>query len=260
MQNFRKWFVLMIIGSMLLTGTAFARKIEESIRVRFANIQLIVNGKPIATKAEPFIYNGSVYAPVATIANMLGIKQEWDNSTPAVRFSDDLKSEEITMSDRDSGLHLLDFTMALKYRVGSVQGINTFYNIYDRKALVSKEQVVPRIEKAGYLNFVEPITPFIKYTSNETNEFLMSEYLHKEGDNQYWISLFRYDKVKGTLTKVLSQRVDEEQDKGLFFQITVNEMIEVKMYDISQEIRQLVGVKWYTWSENKFIKVEELIK
>ncbi|WP_429815338.1 stalk domain-containing protein [Brevibacillus porteri] len=48
---------------------------------------MIVNDQVVKTKAEPFIYNGNVYAPVATVANALGIKQEWDNKTPAVRFS-----------------------------------------------------------------------------------------------------------------------------------------------------------------------------
>lgn len=61
--------------------------VNKNIPVRFAQIKLIVNDRVIQTKAEPFIYNGSVYAPVATVANALGIDQAWDNKTPAVRFS-----------------------------------------------------------------------------------------------------------------------------------------------------------------------------
>ncbi|MET3292768.1 UNVERIFIED_CONTAM: hypothetical protein ABID98_005465 [Brevibacillus sp. OAP136] len=70
--------------SLAFGGSSYAKSLTEKISARFANIKLIVNGKTIDTKAEPFIYNGNVYAPVA---NKLGIKQDWDNKTPAVRFS-----------------------------------------------------------------------------------------------------------------------------------------------------------------------------
>ncbi|MFS0553562.1 stalk domain-containing protein [Brevibacillus sp. 179-C9.3 HS] len=76
--------VLLLVGGT----TVFAKTGTEKISARFSNIKLIVNDQVIKTKAEPFIYNGNVYAPVATVANALGIKQEWDNKTPAVRFSD----------------------------------------------------------------------------------------------------------------------------------------------------------------------------
>ncbi|QDS37876.1 hypothetical protein FPS98_30020 [Brevibacillus brevis] len=75
--------VLLLVGGT----TVFAKTGTEKISARFSNIKLIVNDQVVKTKAEPFIYNGNVYAPVATVANALGIKQEWDNKTPAVRFS-----------------------------------------------------------------------------------------------------------------------------------------------------------------------------
>lgn len=81
-----KHVLLGVIGTLLITGTCYSKSLTEEITVRFANIKLIVNDQVVQTKAEPFVYEGNVYAPVATVANMLGIKQEWDNGTPAVRF------------------------------------------------------------------------------------------------------------------------------------------------------------------------------
>lgn len=53
----------------------FAKTGTEKISARFSNIKLIVNDQVVKTKPEPFIYNGNIYAPVATVANALGIKQ-----------------------------------------------------------------------------------------------------------------------------------------------------------------------------------------
>lgn len=91
-MNMKKNYTKLTLGFaavLLLVGgtTVWAKTGTEKISARFSNIKLIVNDQVIKTKAEPFIYNGNVYAPVATIANALGIKQEWDNKTPAVRFS-----------------------------------------------------------------------------------------------------------------------------------------------------------------------------
>lgn len=88
MNKFKAVMLGILVVCLLFGGTAaFSKTVTEKISARFANIKLIVNGKVIQTKAEPFIYNGSVYAPVATVANALSIRQEWDNKTPAVRFS-----------------------------------------------------------------------------------------------------------------------------------------------------------------------------
>lgn len=84
-----KAILFTLLAVCLLVGgtTVFSKTITEKISARFANIKLIVNDQVIQTKAEPFIYNGNVYAPVATVANALQIHQEWDNKTPAVRFA-----------------------------------------------------------------------------------------------------------------------------------------------------------------------------
>lgn len=100
-----------LIGSLLVAGTAYAKNVTEKISARFANIKLIVNGQVIQTKAEPFIYNGNVYAPVATVANMLGVHQEWDNKAPAVRFSSGNPVPENVWSQANKHLPLnLDYS------------------------------------------------------------------------------------------------------------------------------------------------------
>ncbi|WP_047155310.1 stalk domain-containing protein [Aneurinibacillus tyrosinisolvens] len=77
-----------VIGAIALSGSAFGavKAYDKYVKVRFANIKLVVDGLTIQTKAEPFIYNGNVYAPVATVANGMGIAQKWNNSRPAVEF------------------------------------------------------------------------------------------------------------------------------------------------------------------------------
>ncbi|TPG70359.1 hypothetical protein EEL31_18915 [Brevibacillus laterosporus] len=87
-KNYHKLTIGLAAVLLLVGGTTvWAKTGTEKISARFSNIKLIVNDQVIKTKAEPFIYDGNVYAPVATVANALGIKQEWDNKTPAVRFS-----------------------------------------------------------------------------------------------------------------------------------------------------------------------------
>ncbi|WP_170163344.1 stalk domain-containing protein [Brevibacillus gelatini] len=89
--SFKKWADFLagfLEAAVLLAGTpGLAKSLTQKVTARFANIQLVVNDQVVKTSAEPFIYNGNVYAPVATVANALGIKQKRDNRTPAVRCS-----------------------------------------------------------------------------------------------------------------------------------------------------------------------------
>lgn len=246
------------VSLLVSCGTVFAKRAEEMIKARFANIQLIVNGKTIQTKAEPFIYNGNVYAPVATIANMLGVKQQWDNSVPAVRFDDNLADEEITMGDRAAGLFLLDFQYALVYGAQSDTLGNTYYDVVNRNVPQSKSIHLPRIEKEGYVNDFQPITPFERITGPEKNEFLMSERLSKQGETQQWVTLFRFDKVKGTVTKVYSQRLDEPGDNYVQYAITGGSTLTVKLYELQDNRSKLAGVRFYQWMNGKYVKTEEV--
>lgn len=88
MKLSKKFILGSVLGALLLGGSsAFAwTAYNKNIPVRFAQIKLIVDGQVIKTKAEPFIYNGNVYAPVATVANALGIRQNWNNAVPGVHF------------------------------------------------------------------------------------------------------------------------------------------------------------------------------
>jgi hypothetical protein len=261
MKRSQKAIVAILTVSLLfICGTVFAKKAEEMIKARFANIQLIVNGKTIQTKAEPFIYNGNVYAPLATIANMLGVKQEWDNSVPAVRFDDNLADEEITMGDRAAGVFLLDFQYALVYGAQTDTLGNTYYDLVNRKVPQSKIIHLPRIEKEGYINYFQPITPFERITGQEKNEFLMSERLSKQGEMQQWVSLFRFDKVKGTVTKWYSQRLDEPGDNYIGYSITGGSTLTVKLYEIQENRPKLAGVRFYQWMNGKYVKTEEVIQ
>jgi hypothetical protein len=96
----KKVLIGTITGTLLLSATAFgATKIyTKNISARFASIKLVINDDILKPKVEPFIYDGNVYAPVATIANALGIRQFWVNNDPATQ-SPSVHFEGLTMTN-----------------------------------------------------------------------------------------------------------------------------------------------------------------
>lgn len=82
---------------VLITGTlftsVFAASFEQSIKVVYNNIKLVIDGKQVDPKdangntVEPFIYNGTTYLPVRALSTALGVNIEWDNSTATVNVT-----------------------------------------------------------------------------------------------------------------------------------------------------------------------------
>lgn len=236
------------------------------VKIRFANIKLVVNGKVISTQAEPFIYNGNVYAPVATVANMLGIHQQWDNATPAVRFADRAYYEienPLSMGERAAGTRRLDHEVVMTYAPGADEFANPYYQLHDSRK--KKTIQIPSITSAGYISSFEPVSSFINITGQSNTEFVIHEYLfHQQNrDQQQWVSIFRYDKGTGTLTKVISQRIDEGEQGS--FQVSVAGGIVVKFYQPAPPQAgqpTLAGVKFYRWDpeQRKIMKTEQVVK
>ncbi len=131
----RNILLIGIIGLTLFIGatSGFAKSLTQKITVRFTNIKLIVNDQVIKTTAEPFVYNGNVYAPVATIANALGLQQEWDNRSAAVRVSTSSVPTEFKKFDGGGidDIHKIENSIYWKTRMN--KGANYSYSILGMK-------------------------------------------------------------------------------------------------------------------------------
>lgn len=181
--------VLLLVGGT----TVFAKTGTEKISARFSNIKLIVNDQVVKTKAEPFIYNGNVYAPVATVANALGIKQEWDNKTPAVRFSVNSGSTGGTTggsSIPEAIVQQAKKTLPLPCDTSDVKG--SLYYCSPEKEVVSK----------GYVNL----------TGTSDQEFLVMYRYHTiEGlPSEAYLTLFRQS--NGKVVPVNTSKVFEASE------------------------------------------------
>ncbi|MCI0183460.1 NPCBM/NEW2 domain-containing protein [Sulfoacidibacillus ferrooxidans] len=73
-----------VTSAFLFGGVSYASVGIQQIQASFHNIQLIVDGKTIATNAQPFIYNKNVYVPIYTVGNALGANVQWINNIPEV--------------------------------------------------------------------------------------------------------------------------------------------------------------------------------
>lgn len=69
----------------LLCGIALPAFAADSISVNYCMVEIIVDGAEIVPKdangkpVEPFIYNGSTYLPVRSVANALGLNVDWES-------------------------------------------------------------------------------------------------------------------------------------------------------------------------------------
>ncbi|USG65833.1 copper amine oxidase N-terminal domain-containing protein [Brevibacillus ruminantium] len=236
-----------LAGALLFTGgmlagsnSAVAKKAAESIRVNFANIKLIANGKEIQNKAEPFTYNGNVYVPAATIANMFGIAQTWDNSTPAVRFE---SADRVASAPQYAGMqgqqnypHPLDYVYALRPKFEKVVNI-----------VNNKELVIPKMENDGTLTPISRMVHADMFYMLETNS---------QGT---FINGYQIDKVKIEISKLFSRKI-EPVTGSLSFNEETREFTEKMLNLDSNNNLKLVGIKIYGISdENVITKKHELL-
>lgn len=86
----KKRIVLLILSILLVSVGMTAFAAEQTVQVEFSGIHIVVDGATICPKdangalVMPFIYNGSTYLPVRSVANALGLGVEWDNGTVAL--------------------------------------------------------------------------------------------------------------------------------------------------------------------------------
>ncbi|MET3292500.1 UNVERIFIED_CONTAM: hypothetical protein ABID98_005197 [Brevibacillus sp. OAP136] len=239
-----------IVCSTLILGTtsSFAKNVTEKISARFSNIKLIVNGQTISTKAEPFIYNGNVYAPVATVANMLGIKQEWDNKTPAVRFTDpNARLASTTSATTDTplghGLHLF-------------WSPESSYMLEDRLHDIKLPIPAPT-ELEGKSSGVLSITPALPELDYYSEDAKYEIYIFHYGNGrEVFLQLLQYE--TGKLVSLGEIKVGEAPNRVFGLYNGGRNSIYVHNYDTNGELSSSTE---YTWDyENKRIKKVTEIK
>ncbi|OZV13496.1 hypothetical protein CIW83_02825 [Tissierella sp. P1] len=83
----------------LLSVTAFASPVRNTIEVMYNNIKLVIDGKTVqfgkdsnGKEIQPFIYNGITYLPVRAVGEAIGKNVEWDNATNTVIMSEPIEA------------------------------------------------------------------------------------------------------------------------------------------------------------------------
>lgn len=274
MLKFSKRVILCTIaGTILLTGSAFAWTAKtKNIQARFAQIQLIVDGKTIQTKAEPFIYNGNVYAPIATIANGIGVHQEWDNKTPAVRVSSPKggshgptikEKNDAILKNQDSRGQYTKYTPLFNDLYFGVSDLVSNGMTFIQNFATNKTINIPVTKLAGYSTHATHIAGYhqslISQSGNANDGiFMMNENLWKSGDSQNYITFFKIQ--NDVITKVSSQKIDH--DKNTFIKVTSQDnQVYVNFFkndDKNEE--KLVKVSVYDIKNYKLVLNQEIVK
>lgn len=95
--KFRKIVAGGVIGGIvtsLLFTSAFAESVEQTIKVAYNNIKIVIAGKQVnptdasGNAVKPFVYNGTTYLPLRAISNALGKSVIWNSKTNTIFLSD----------------------------------------------------------------------------------------------------------------------------------------------------------------------------
>jgi len=88
MKKVKIFFSVLLLIFVFSSVIVYADNITKMIQVTYRNISILVNGKQIQSDKEPFIYQGSVFAPIRTIGEAVNKKVEWDNEKNQVNITD----------------------------------------------------------------------------------------------------------------------------------------------------------------------------
>jgi len=184
MRKGKRMILVALIALLVLPSSVFAwTAMEKTIKVRFAQIQLFANYKKIETSAEPFIYNGAVYAPVATVANALGVAWQWDNHISAVNLFD--RAHQLMEENFISG-HLQVYPLGDEYYYYNDTGITYIHKGLKYQDKNSYPVTVPTMRKEGYTvsdHFEIPLREFIDMDRDgKKQELLVMYYLSPKDD------------------------------------------------------------------------------
>ncbi|WP_054871551.1 glycosyl hydrolase family 18 protein [Caloranaerobacter sp. TR13] len=123
-------FLIFII--VLFSITVYAENTMQTIQVLFNYVNLKVNGENV--QVDNILYNGTTYAPVRAVAEMLGKEVSWDPTTKTASINDKVKVIESANTEpnieKQLELHTFyainsyeQFKMFLKNK--SIQNINS---------------------------------------------------------------------------------------------------------------------------------------
>lgn len=60
---------------------------NENIVAHFNNIRIAVNGVPVVTEFDPFVFDGRTYLPVRDVAHAVGFEVTWEAATSTVHLT-----------------------------------------------------------------------------------------------------------------------------------------------------------------------------
>lgn len=111
MKKTIKGFVLGVIITTMLMGTALGSGVKKNIEVVFNSINLTVNGEKVSS--DNIVYEGTTYVPLRAAGEMLGKYVGWDAATRTASINDNpvdtpvvkekpVKSSEETVSQKNA--------------------------------------------------------------------------------------------------------------------------------------------------------------
>jgi hypothetical protein len=80
-------FGVIVTVAVMTALPAFARVAQETITVNFNNIRIAINGQPVQTESDPFVFQGRTYLPVRDVANAMGFEVTWEDATNTVHLT-----------------------------------------------------------------------------------------------------------------------------------------------------------------------------
>ncbi|MCE5223158.1 copper amine oxidase N-terminal domain-containing protein [bacterium] len=88
MKKLKIFFSFLLSVILFSSVIVYAENITKMIQVTYRNISILVNGKQIPLDKEPFIYHGSVFAPIRTIGEAVDKSVQWDDKANQVKITD----------------------------------------------------------------------------------------------------------------------------------------------------------------------------
>lgn len=93
MKKGLKIILLVLVITMMLTGTALGARVERNIDVNFNSVNITVNNEKVST--DNLLYEGTTYVPLRAISEMLGKEVGWDGSTNTASINDPVTKLEL---------------------------------------------------------------------------------------------------------------------------------------------------------------------
>ncbi|MGG2200276.1 stalk domain-containing protein [Paenibacillus validus] len=129
---------LALATTLATSATVFAEGGLKSIQVLFERIHVAVNGQQAELGKDSILYNGSIYVPLRSLAEMLGAEVSWNDANRSVNL-DFIKSQSAALqASPEQGIYqyvamtnnsiLSELLKALKTTdTGSMQSIRERY-------------------------------------------------------------------------------------------------------------------------------------